>query len=91
MNASPAGTVSDRRDPLERLLGLVESRTASSGTEEPCQVVGHRDDVPTWLVSNEWRLFARPSRDLVTGGREIAQFELPDRTALSASVDLADR
>jgi hypothetical protein len=78
------------RDPLERLLGLVEPPADSAGGESASlQVAGCRDDLPTWLVSEEWRLYARPSRELVTGGREIVRFELPDRTAVSASFDPA--
>lgn len=80
----------DGRDPLERLLGLVEPPNASSGQGTPLlQVAGHPDDAPTWLFSGQWRLFARPSTELVTGGREIAQFTLPDGTLVSASFDPA--
>src|SRR6266513_929810 len=78
------------RDPLERLLGLVEPPADSAdGESTSLQVAGRRDDLPTWLVSEEWRLYARPSRELVTGGREMVRFELPDRTAVSASIDPA--
>lgn len=80
----------NQRDPLERLLGLVEP-TAHSGDGEGTRlrVAGSQDDRATWLVSKGWRLYARPSRELITGGREIARFELPDGTAVSATVDPA--
>ena len=51
------------RDPLERLLGLVEPPADSTdGESTRLQVAGRRDDLPTWLVSEEWRLYARPFR-----------------------------
>jgi hypothetical protein len=80
----------DKRDQLERLLGLVEPTNGpASAVKQPLRVVGRRDELPTWLVTDEWRLFARPSRELVTGGSEMVRFELADGTAVSASVDPA--
>jgi hypothetical protein len=70
------------------LLGLVE--TSSEASLQPqVQVVGGRDDAATWLVDRGWAVFARPARELVSGGREIAQFELPGGETLSASYDPA--
>jgi peptidoglycan/xylan/chitin deacetylase (PgdA/CDA1 family) len=87
---SPQNNVVEGRDPLERLLGLVESPSATAGRTEPVvQVAGRTDAAPTWLASDGWRVFARPSRELITGGREIAWFTLPDGTSVSASVDPA--
>jgi peptidoglycan/xylan/chitin deacetylase (PgdA/CDA1 family) len=76
------------RDPLERLLGLVETSIERSG-QPGVQVVGGRDERATWLVDRGWRVFARPARELVSGGQEIAQFQLPGAEALSASFDSA--
>lgn len=88
MSTTLQDNVAKGRDPLERLLGLVEPTAASPDPGDPLlRVVGRREDAPTWLVSDHWRLFARPARELVTGGREIAQFKLPDGTAVSASID----
>jgi peptidoglycan/xylan/chitin deacetylase (PgdA/CDA1 family) len=80
----------EQRDPLDRLLGLIEDPIqASEPTESHVHVVGRQDLRPTWLIENEWRLFARPARELMPGGREIAQFELPTGEVLSASFDPA--
>jgi peptidoglycan/xylan/chitin deacetylase (PgdA/CDA1 family) len=85
MTAAPhAGS----RDPLERLLGLVEASIEPSG-QPGVQVVGGRDEQAAWLVDHGWRVFARPARELVSGGQEIAQFQLPGGEALSASYDPA--
>jgi peptidoglycan/xylan/chitin deacetylase (PgdA/CDA1 family) len=80
----------EMRNPLERLLGIFQ------GPMEPperrrthVQVVGRRDDLPTRLIQNGWHVFARPARELVTGGREIAQFELQNGDVLSATFDPA--
>ena len=78
------------RDPLERLLGFFEEAEPRERTPA-IQVVGRCDELPTWLVSGDWRLFAHPSRELITGGHEIAQFRLSDGTAVSASFDAARR
>jgi hypothetical protein len=78
----------ERRNGLERLLGLFEDSSQPSDGSQP-RVVGGQDEAPTWLIGNEWRIFARPARDLMPSGREIAQFELPDGETLSASFDPA--
>jgi peptidoglycan/xylan/chitin deacetylase (PgdA/CDA1 family) len=78
------------RDPLDRLFGVFGTGEGGDG-EALLQIAGQRDELPTWLMSEGWRLYARPSRELVTGGDEIARFELPDQTAVSASVDCARR
>lgn len=92
MIASRQHNLVEGRDPLERLLGLVESANQSPGHHKPLvQIAGHRDAMPTWLAAGEWRLFARPTREPITGGREIAQFKLPNGRAVSASVDPARR
>jgi peptidoglycan/xylan/chitin deacetylase (PgdA/CDA1 family) len=41
------------------------------------------------LSENDWRVFARPARELMPGGREIAQFTLPSGEVLSATFDPA--
>jgi peptidoglycan/xylan/chitin deacetylase (PgdA/CDA1 family) len=74
----------ERRDPLERLLGLVEPQP-----KPLIQVAGRRDDAPSWLEADGWRVFARPAKELITGGREIAEFRLRDGRVLSASFDPA--
>jgi peptidoglycan/xylan/chitin deacetylase (PgdA/CDA1 family) len=82
--------MAESRDPLERLLGLVETSTDASGQQRPrVQALGGRDDLATWLAEREWRVFARPARELVSGGQEIAQFQLPSGEVLSASFDAA--
>jgi peptidoglycan/xylan/chitin deacetylase (PgdA/CDA1 family) len=83
-----AGPHKGSRDPLERLLRLVETSTEPSG-QSRVQVVGARDERATWLVDRGWRVFARPARELVSGGQEIAQFRLPGAETLSASFDSA--
>jgi peptidoglycan/xylan/chitin deacetylase (PgdA/CDA1 family) len=88
MNAAPHTARAGSRDPLERLLGLVEG-LGESAAQSRVQVVGGRDDTATWLVGEGWRVFARPARELVSGGREIAQFELQGGDALSAGYDPA--
>lgn len=55
-------SVARERDPLERLLGLVEQPDSADGESTGLHVAGCRDDRPTWLVSKEWRLYARPFR-----------------------------
>jgi peptidoglycan/xylan/chitin deacetylase (PgdA/CDA1 family) len=90
MDRSSRTELGDTRDPLERLLGLFEDPVQpSERIHRHVQVVGRRDDPPTWLIENEWRVFARPARELLTGGREIARFLLPNREVLSASFDPA--
>jgi peptidoglycan/xylan/chitin deacetylase (PgdA/CDA1 family) len=82
--------LAETRDPLERLLGLFEDSMQPSERRHPhVQVVGRQDDLPTWLIEDEWHVFARPARELMSGGREIAQFELPMGEVLSASFDPA--
>lgn len=82
--------LAETRDPLERLLGLFQDSTQPSERRRSrVRVVGRQDDLPTWLIENEWRVFARPARELMSGGREIVQFELPNGEALSASFDPA--
>jgi peptidoglycan/xylan/chitin deacetylase (PgdA/CDA1 family) len=82
--------LAETRDPLERLLGLFEDSMQPSERRHPhLQVVGRQDDLPTWLTENEWHVFARPARELMSGGREIGQFELPNGEVLSASFDSA--
>jgi peptidoglycan/xylan/chitin deacetylase (PgdA/CDA1 family) len=71
---------------LERLLCLVaDAARGEAGSQ--VRVLGALDEQPTWLVNGDWRLFARPARELVTSGTELAQFELPGGSAVSASVD----
>ena len=92
MEVTHAAHSADGRDPLERLLGLVEPANGAPGeSDSRLQVLGRPDTAPTWLVSERWRVFARPSREPLTGGFEIVQFELPDGTAVSASADPARR
>ena len=68
--------VGESREPLERLLGLLA--TEASGNPPPrIQLGGGHDELPMWLADRDWRIFARPSRELVSGGQEIAQFQLP--------------
>jgi peptidoglycan/xylan/chitin deacetylase (PgdA/CDA1 family) len=75
-------------DPLERLLGLLDEPTQSPpGDPVRVQAVGDRDDHPTWLIDRDWRVFARPARELIPGGREIASFDLNNGSTLSASFD----
>jgi peptidoglycan/xylan/chitin deacetylase (PgdA/CDA1 family) len=69
---------------LERLLCLVVNGNDDSSS---VRVLGAVDERPTWLVNGDWRLFARPARELVTGGTELSQFELPDGSVVSASID----
>jgi peptidoglycan/xylan/chitin deacetylase (PgdA/CDA1 family) len=86
MTAARQTDLARSRDALERLLGLVE--TSSEASPQPrVQVVGGRDDAATWLVDRGWIVFARPARELMSGGREIGQFELPGGETLSASHD----
>jgi peptidoglycan/xylan/chitin deacetylase (PgdA/CDA1 family) len=88
MTAAPQTALAGSRDPLERLLGLVEEAGEPSAKPR-VRVVGARDDTAAWLVDDGWRVFARPARELVSGGREITQFELPGGEVLSASYDPA--
>src|SRR5206468_4285307 len=78
----------NERDQLERLLGRIADPREEIDPVK-MQVVGRQDELPTWLVENEWRIFARPARELMPGGQEIAQFELPGGEVLSASFDPA--
>ena len=78
----------EARDPLERLLGLLDSTCEVSAQGRPnVQVVGGRDDSPVWLTGREWRVFARPAREATLGKREIAEFELHNGETLRASFD----
>ena len=78
----------ETHDPLERLLGLVHDPMQRPERRHPhVRVVGRRDDLPTWLIEDEWHVFARPARELIPGGREIAQFGLPNGEVLSATFD----
>jgi peptidoglycan/xylan/chitin deacetylase (PgdA/CDA1 family) len=86
MSAAPHTGLARSREPLERLLGLVEAPTASTGSSR-VQVSGRLDGRATWLVDREWRVFAEPARALVSGGQEIAQFELAGAETLSAIFD----
>lgn len=80
--------VGESREPLERLLGLLA--TEASGNPPPrIQLGGGHDELPIWLADGDWRIFARPSRELVSGGQEIAQFQLPSGEVLSATFDSA--
>src|SRR5438067_84663 len=80
----------EMRSPLDRLLGLSEDHPEPSEGRRPhVSLLGHLDDRPTWLIQNEWHVFARPARELIPGGREIAQFELPNDDVLSATFDPA--
>ena len=88
MTAAPQADLARSRDALERLLGLVETSSEAAG-QPRVRVLGGRDDAATWLVDRGWRVFARPARELVSGGREIAQFELAGGDTLSASYDPA--
>jgi peptidoglycan/xylan/chitin deacetylase (PgdA/CDA1 family) len=88
MTAAPHTGLAGSRGPLERLLGLVEAPSQSAG-QPRVQVAGGRDDRATWLVDREWQVFARPAGELVSGGQEIAQFELEGAETLSASFDRA--
>jgi peptidoglycan/xylan/chitin deacetylase (PgdA/CDA1 family) len=88
MTAAPHTGLARSRDPLERLLGLVEAPSPPSG-QPGVQVAGGRDDRATWLVDRDWRVFAGPAHELVSGGQEIAQFELTSAETLSASFDAA--
>ena len=72
---------------LERLLCLADDVGDEAGLR--VRVLGALDERPTWLVNGDWRLFARPARELVTGGEELARFELPDGSSVSASADAA--
>jgi peptidoglycan/xylan/chitin deacetylase (PgdA/CDA1 family) len=78
----------DTPDPLERLLGLFDGAETSGGAER-LDVVGGQDDRPSWLLGDEWRVFARPARELIPGGHEIAQFRSAEGEVLSASFDPA--
>jgi peptidoglycan/xylan/chitin deacetylase (PgdA/CDA1 family) len=71
-------------DPLEQLLGLLD---AAPGESSRVQAVGVRDDHPTWLIDRDWRIFARPARELIPGGREVARFDLGNGSTLSAVFD----
>jgi peptidoglycan/xylan/chitin deacetylase (PgdA/CDA1 family) len=83
-------TLAETRDPLERLLGLLQdSMQPSDRRHADVQVVGRQDDLPTWLIENDWRVFARPAHELMSGGREIAHFKLPNGETVSASFDPA--
>jgi peptidoglycan/xylan/chitin deacetylase (PgdA/CDA1 family) len=73
---------------LERLLCLVADDLGDEAGSR-LRVLGALDEQPTWLVNGDWRLFARPARELVTGGEELARFELPDGSSVSASADPA--
>ena len=84
----PDTSPSASRGPLERLLGLVETATEASA-QPRVTVVGSHDEQATWLVDREWRVFARPARGLLSGGHEIAEFELPGGHTLSATYDQA--
>jgi peptidoglycan/xylan/chitin deacetylase (PgdA/CDA1 family) len=86
MGGTSAGA--EKHDPLERLLGLLYD-PGPSAAHDDVQIVGRRDAEPTWLIGDDWQLFARPSRELISGGEEIAQFELPGGEKLSASFDRA--
>src|SRR5438045_7828968 len=78
----------EERDQLDRLLGLLDEPTQSpTGEQSRVRAVGGRDDQPTWLIDRDWRIFARPARELIPGGREIASFDLEDGSTLSASFD----
>jgi peptidoglycan/xylan/chitin deacetylase (PgdA/CDA1 family) len=80
----------EMRSPLERLLALPNDHPELSERSHPhLNVLGHLDDRPTWLIQNEWHVFARPARELITGGREIAQFKLPNDDVVSATFDPA--
>jgi peptidoglycan/xylan/chitin deacetylase (PgdA/CDA1 family) len=85
--ASPTPS-SPARGPLERLLALV-GRPDEQTAQARVRVVGGSDKRPAWLSDGNWRVFARPARELVSGGREIAQFELSNGETLSASFDPA--
>jgi len=81
-------TPEEPRDPLERLLGLLDSIPEVSAQARPnVQVEGGRDDSPTWLTGRGWRIFARVAREATSGGREIAEFELRNGETLRASFD----
>src|SRR5215211_1252380 len=88
MTATPYAGLARPRESLERLLGLVEAPTASAGPSR-VQVSGGLDGRATWLVDRDWRVFAEPARALLSGGQEIAQFELAGAETLSASFDPA--
>jgi peptidoglycan/xylan/chitin deacetylase (PgdA/CDA1 family) len=88
MTATPHAGLARPRESLERLLGLVEAPTASAGPSR-VQVSGGLDGRATWLVDRDWRMFAEPARALLSGGQEIAQFELAGAETLSASFDPA--
>jgi peptidoglycan/xylan/chitin deacetylase (PgdA/CDA1 family) len=79
----------EMRSQLERLLGLHEDDPEPEGRHAQVSLLGRLDDRPTWLIQNEWHVFARPARELIPGGREIAQFELPNDDVLSATFDPA--
>jgi peptidoglycan/xylan/chitin deacetylase (PgdA/CDA1 family) len=83
MNAAPHTGLAGSRGALDRLLGLVEAPNQS------VQVAGGRDDLAAWLTDGDWRAFAKPAREPVPGGREVAQFELAGAETLSASFDSA--
>src|SRR5438552_6036685 len=80
----PAGR--EERNQLDRLLGLIVD-PGEQADPVKVQVVGGQDEPPTWLIDRDWRLFARPARELIPGGREIASFDLDDGSTLSASYD----
>ena len=80
----PAGR--EERNQLDRLLGLIVD-PGEQADPLKVQVVGGQDEPPTWLIDRDWRLFARPARELIPGGREIASFDLDDGSTLSASYD----
>jgi peptidoglycan/xylan/chitin deacetylase (PgdA/CDA1 family) len=88
MTPAPHTGLARSRDSLERLLGLVEASTASGGPSR-VQVSGGLDGRATWLVDREWRVFAEPAHELVSGGQEIARFDLGGAETLSASFDAA--
>jgi peptidoglycan/xylan/chitin deacetylase (PgdA/CDA1 family) len=88
MAAAPHTRLTRSRRSLERLLGRVEV-PGGSARQPRVQVSGGLDDRATWLVDGEWRVFAEPARELLSGGQEIAQFQLAGDDTLSASFDPA--
>ena len=83
MTAKPHAGLAGSRHELERLLELVEAPSQS------VQIAGGRDELAAWLTDGDLRVFAKPAREPVSGGKEIAQFELTDAETLSASFDSA--